>query len=233
MAASRTSARRPAAETVARSVLLDLDGTLVDPKAGILGGYRHTLTTLGRDVPEDDQLTWVIGPALRLSFARLLGPDADIEAAVALYRGYYSSRGLYEASVYPGIIEALAHLRSAGWRLMICTAKVEAYARRMAGHFGLAALVDGIYGADPAGTLDDKAVLMRHLLHSEGLDPADAVMVGDRKFDCLAASANGVASVGVLWGYGSLEELTEAGAHRICATPETLPAVIHQARAER
>jgi phosphoglycolate phosphatase len=202
------------------TLLLDLDGTLVDPGPGIIGSYRHALTTLGVDAAGDD-LRWVIGPPLRETFAHLLGLER-VEEAVRLYRERYAAEGLYEAAVYPGIMEVLNKHLARGTRLLLCTAKPAVFARRVVDHFGLGPYLSAVYGPDLDGRFDDKGDLIDHLLGVEKLDPAEACMVGDRKHDVLAAARHGVPTVGVLWGYGGRDELEAAGAGLIVARPEEL-----------
>lgn len=206
-----------------QTLLLDLDGTLVDPGPGIIGSYRHALESLGLDAGEDD-LRWVIGPPLRETFARLLKPGSDVEEAVRLYRERYKAWGLYEAEVYPRITEVLEKHRARGARLVLCTAKPAVFAQRVVEHFGLKPYLDAVYGPDLDGRFDDKGDLIDHLLGAEGLDPAEVCMVGDRKHDVLAAARHGIPTVGVLWGYGDREELEAAGAGLIISQPaELLP----------
>jgi phosphoglycolate phosphatase len=210
-----------------RTLLLDLDGTLVDPRPGIVKGVAHALTSLGRPAPDPDGLDWVIGPSLRSTFKILLGDgSAEIEAAVDLYRAYYSDQGLTDAAVYPGIAEALTVLADGGARLLICTAKVRDFAVRVVEAFGLSGHFAGVYGAERGGRFDDKADLIAHILDAEGIAPADACMIGDRHHDITAARRNGVRSLGVLWGYGGETELREAGADGLCAAPGALPSAI-------
>ncbi|MDO9246609.1 MAG: HAD hydrolase-like protein, partial [Phenylobacterium sp.] len=122
---------------MAPTLLLDLDGTLTDPAPGILAGVRVALTAMGREIPPDDDLLSMIGPPIRVSFRRLLGDDGDMEEGVRLYRVYVAQRGLKEAAVYPGILEALAELREAyAGRVFICTAKSQPFAQAVADHFG-------------------------------------------------------------------------------------------------
>lgn len=208
------------------NLLLDLDGTLIDPALGILNAYAKALAAMGHPMPPREALAWVIGPSLRVSLPKLLGPDADIEAAVGHYRAYYGETGLFEAHPYPGILDALSRLKAAGHRLIVCTAKAEVFATRIIDRFGFAPLVSRTYGPDLAGKLDDKADLIRHIFACESLDPAETVMIGDRMFDCRAARANGLRSIGVLWGYGSREELLEAGADRLVARPDEIAGAV-------
>lgn len=210
---------------MAPTLLLDLDGTLTDPAPGILAGARAALTSLGREIPPDHDLLSMIGPPIRVSFRQMLGPDGDVEEAVRLYRAYVAERGLKEASVYPGIFEALAELREAyAGRLFICTAKSQPFAQATADHFGFSPYLAGVYGAHLDGQFEDKADLIAHMIPAVGIDPSTAIMVGDRSYDMLAARKNGLNALGVLWGYGSKAELSEAGAHALCAAPVDLAA---------
>jgi phosphoglycolate phosphatase len=214
------------------NVLFDLDGTLTDPRAGIIGCIRHAMEGLGRTAPSDAVLVRFIGPPLLETFATLLGgDDADLVAqAVQLYRERFSERGLYENTLYAGIIPALAELRDRAFSLYIATSKPHVYARRIADHFRLTPYFRGIYGSELDGTRSAKAELVRHVLTVEGLDPADTSMVGDREHDMHAARANGIRAIGVLWGYGTREALKEAGASAICASPMKLPSLFDDRR---
>lgn len=211
-----------------KTLLLDLDGTLVDPAEGIVGCSRYALERMGVPVDPDEDLTWMIGPSNRLSFARLLAEragrtdPADTEAAVAHYRERYAAWGLTAARPYAGMHEVLATRRAAGDRLILCTAKAQPFAEKVVAHFGFAPLLDAVYGPDLAGHREDKAELMAHLLATEGLAPDEATMVGDREHDILAARHNGMASIGVLWGYGGRAELEAAGADLIIDRPQEL-----------
>lgn len=211
-------------------VLLDLDGTLIDPKPGILGSVKHALRMMGAVPPPVDDLHWAIGPPLRSTFARLLGPE-HAEAAVAHYRQEYRSGAMYACEVYPGIAQALAKLSASGHRLFIVTAKPHVFARPIAERMGFTAHVRAVYGPELDGTRDDKAELLAHALDCEGIRPDEAVMVGDRQFDMLAAAANGVASIGVTWGYGSADELRTSGAVHLCPDPVQLPALVQEVAA--
>lgn len=204
------------------TLLLDLDGTLVDPAEGIIGGYRHALSSLGVPAAEDDDLRWVIGPSMRESFGQLLAGRGDIDSAVQLYRDHYRETGLYQAKRYSGVRKALAAHRERGARLILCTAKPHIFARRVTDHFELSSLLDAVYGPELDGRHDDKGDLIDHLLREERLDPSEVCMVGDRKHDVLAASRHGIPTVGVLWGYGSREELETAGAALLVETPAGL-----------
>ena len=206
------------------TILLDLDGTLVDPAVGIYASYRHALSRIGLDLDPADDLRWLIGPPLRESMGRLgLSPE-KAEAAVVHYRARYGETGFAEATVYDGIPAALDDLRATGARLILCTSKARVFAERVVARFGLAARLDGVHGAELDGRFDDKGDLIAHILDVERLDPDSVCMVGDRKHDILAAARNGVRAIGVLWGYGDEAELRGAGATLIIARPDQLPA---------
>ena len=204
-----------------KTVFFDLDGTLTDSRPGILAGMASALTALGlptrpEAVPED-----VIGPPLYDSFCGIYGfDDARAREGVRLYREYYSAQGLLENEVYPGVVPMLRRLSAAGLRLALATGKPHPYARRILSHFGLDAYIAPIFGAEFDGTRGDKAELLAYALGELSLDVRSAVMVGDRRYDIEGALATGIAPLGVLWGYGSREELLRAGATDLTATPE-------------
>ena len=215
------------------TVLVDLDGTILDSRPGIVASYRHALTQLGIEPPAAEDLTWLVGPPARRSLPKLIGPEGDVEEAVRLYRSHYEANEIFNAEVYPGLREALAETRTLPARLFVCTAKPVAFARRIIAHFGLGELFEGIYGADFEGRFDDKGLLIGQIIEAEGIDPARTIMVGDRANDVLAALRNNMPSVGVLWGYGDEAELNGAGATALCTTPGDLPALARRLLAAR
>jgi phosphoglycolate phosphatase len=212
----------------ARFLLFDLDGTLTDNYEGISRCVIHALAAMGCARPDDLALRGCVGPPLRRSFARLLATDdrERIESAITLYRERYATDGWRENIVYPGIADALSALTAGGNRLFVCTSKPQPYAERIVAHFGLASHILGVYGPGLDGRLDDKRDLMATLLASEKIPLDRCAMIGDRSQDMIAARANNVAALGVLWGYGSREELLGAGAQALVTRPEELPAAL-------
>lgn len=210
------------------TVLLDLDGTLTDPREGILGSIRYAIEGMGVACPADAQLEQYIGPPLQESLAELLGPARRSEAPQALlrYRERFGTVGLFENQVYPGIPEVLAALAASGQRLFLCTSKPAVFAERIVRHFGLDRHLQGVFGSELDGTRTDKRELLRHLLAVTGLSASEVVMVGDRKHDVAAARANGAASIGVTWGFGSPAELREAGADALVDRPAEVPTAV-------
>jgi len=208
------------------NVLFDLDGTLTDPREGIVACLKHALRGVGQSSPPDAELLRYIGPPLRETFASLLGsagPGA-VEEAVALYRERFAATGIFENVVYPTVPAALAELQALGMTLYVATAKLQLFAERIVDYFGLAGFFHRVYGSELDGTRAIKSELIAYVLRTESLSPDSTVMVGDRAHDVRGAVANGVLPIGVLWGYGSREELTTAGATVLCAQPALLAA---------
>ena len=203
-------------------ILVDLDGTLLDPKPGILGSIQYALRCLGAPVPPIDDLAWAIGPPLRTTFPRLLGGPNRAEEAVALYRENYRNGAMYDAVVYPGIPQALETLAAAGCRLIVATAKPHFYARPILDHFDLSHHFAAIHGPELDGTNDNKADLIAHIVERHRLDTTATIMMGDREHDVIAAAANSMRTVAVTWGYGSTDELSAAGAAALCPSPQHL-----------
>jgi phosphoglycolate phosphatase len=210
------------------AVLLDLDGTLSDSRPGIAACFRFTLGEMGHDPAVAGDLTWAVGPPIRVSIQRLLAQygDTRVAQAVAIYRARYSTVGLYECSVFPGIVGMLDRLRDAGLTMCIATSKRRDFAERVMEHLGLRGYVKAVYGAEPGGGLDDKRDLLAHILIAEEFAAAETVMVGDRLHDMHAAQANAVRSIGVLWGYGGREELQAAGADALAEQPDDVVRLI-------
>jgi len=204
-----------------RSVLFDLDGTLTDPKEGITRSIQFALEKLGADIPPVDELTWCIGPPLLENFQRLLDHERA-PAAVGHYRERFASVGLFENEPYAGIRDVLSHLQSRDLRLFVASSKPDVYVRQILEHFELSPFFEEIFGSELDGTRTNKSDLLRHVISETGIDPAEATMVGDRKHDMIGAADNSIATIGVLYGYGSREELTEAGANRLVRTPQEL-----------
>ena len=219
------NAQRPAV-----AILFDLDGTLTDPLEGITRSIQHALERLGARNRTRAELAAYIGPPLRGTFAFLLETQDPlaIERAMSLYRERFSAIGLFENEVYADVPDILARLQSMRYALYIATAKPGIYAEKILEHFSLARYFTAIYGSELDGRYDDKAELIAHILRQERLAPDTTVMVGDRSHDIVAARQNGLRSIGVTYGYGTYEELVEAGADRICRTPADILAYFCQ-----
>jgi phosphoglycolate phosphatase len=177
---------------------------------------------LGLPAPDADDLHWVIGPPLRQSFVALTGSEALADEAVRHYRERYGVTGLFENAVIPGIPDLIGTLAAEGIPLYVATSKPWPFARRILEHFGLDGAFRAIHGSEFDGTRADKRDLLRHVVAVEGLDPAGAVMIGDREHDVIGADVSGIATIGVRWGYGSDQELLDAGAAALVDHPDEI-----------
>ena len=207
-------------------ILFDLDGTLTDPGEGITNSVAHALKKWGIEVADRSTLYRFIGPPLKDSFMDFCGfdDDAEGERAVAAYREYYHDIGIYENLVYDGIEDLLKALKEKGKTVVLATSKPEPYAIRILVHFGLDTYFDVIAGATMDSTRVKKADVIAYAIDriedklGHPLDRTTAVMVGDRRQDIEGATANGLDSIGVLFGYGDEEEHEAAGATYIAPT---------------
>lgn len=201
-------------------LLFDLDGTLTDSRVGIVRCFQFALEKAGERVPQADELGFVLGPPLAASFRRLGIAEERVETLILYYRERYVPVGIWENTVYSGIPEMLERLKAAGYRLFVATSKAQVFARQITAHFQLDRHFEKVYGSELDGTRANKGELIAHILASENI--VSAVMVGDREHDIHGAKTNGLSTVGVLWGYGSRQELIASGADRLADTPDHL-----------
>ena len=204
-------------------IFFDLDGTLTDSGEGIMNSVRYALEKFGIEEADSEKLRLFIGPPLIDSFMKYYALDhKQAIKAVEYYREYFAPKGIYENHPYDGIPQMMATLKAEGKRLYLATSKPEPYATEIVRHFGLAEYLDGLYGSTMTEERTKKEDVIAYALEQTGLAKSDVVMVGDRNHDILGAKANGVFSVGVLFGYGSREELSSAGADVIVETVNDL-----------
>lgn len=214
------------------AVFFDLDGTLVDPAGGITGGIAHALAAHSIPVPEETALAALVGPPLALGLSTLAAvPDRLLPAVIESYRAWYHERGMALSVVYPGIPEVLGALARRGVRLAVTTAKPEPLARRLLNLHGLDTHFEAIVGAPsdelgPHSASGSKEDTVRAACSLLGVDAAHAAVVGDRKFDMLAAVATGARAVGAGWGFAVGDELHAAGAQVIVDSPWHLAATL-------
>lgn len=205
-------------------ILFDLDGTLTDPMVGITKSVQYALRYYGIEETDLKKLCPFIGPPLKDSFMEYYGFSEEKAAeAIGVYREYFSETGLYENMEYSGIRDMLAGLKAAGKNLYVATSKPELFAKQILEYFRLTEYFDFIGGADMGETRVKKGDVIRYVLEENQITDLDqAVMVGDRKHDIIGAEENGLESIGVLYGYGSREELETAGTDWIVDTVEAL-----------
>ena len=202
------------------TIFFDMDGTLIQSEFGIFEAVLYALDQFNYKLEDRSILRKFIGPPLYTSFTEFLGFEPEpAEQAVALYRDFYSREGIYKAPLYDGVREMLQTLQKAGKRLACVTSKPDMFARRVLEFHGIEPYFEILAAPTPQDHNADKAPLLRKAMAELSIDPAEVVMVGDRLYDINGANDAGVRSIGVLYGYGSAEELTEAGATELAATP--------------
>lgn len=201
------------------TVVFDLDGTLTDSLPGIVASFRHTLAGLGIEADERSIEPW-IGPPLREGFEALGVPRDRIEVAVDGYRTHFSAVGIYDNRLFDGVPSMLSELRSAGLTLALATSKLQVFADRILDHFDISDNFSVIAGASEIDGRIEKEDIVAFALESLGRpDPSAVVLVGDREHDIRAARHHGLRAVGAAWGYGSREELREAGSEILIEEP--------------
>ena len=196
-----------------KNILIDLDGTLTDPKVGITTSARYGLEKIGHPISDEINIDWIIGPPLKASLAKILNVEADhvlAEQALMGYRERFAVKGLYENHVFEGVAETLAELKRRGYRLFVATAKPTVYAKQILEHFDLAQYFTDIYGSELNGERTNKAELIQYILEQQKLPADQCLMVGDREHDIFGARQNGIDTIAVNYGYGSQEELALA-----------------------
>ena len=196
-----------------KNILIDLDGTLTDPKVGITTSARYGLAKIGHPIADSENIDWIIGPPLKASLAKILNVASDddlAEQALLAYRERFAVTGLFENEVFDGVAETLSQLKQRGFKLFIATAKPTIYAKQILEHFKLAQYFDVIYGSELTGERTNKGDLIGYILEQEQLDPTECLMVGDREHDIFGARRFGIETIAVEYGYGSPEELDAA-----------------------
>ncbi len=211
------------------NILFDLDGTLSDPLVGIANGLNHALVRMGLPQKRKEELGVFIGPSLSNAASVLFNTEDEkiISTAISYYRDYYTKTGYRENTLYEGIDELLNHLKSTGHPLFVATSKRTDIAHSVLEHFELSGYFTEIRGCDLNLS---KVELVRDLMDDFSLSRSETVMVGDRSYDINAGKENGISSVGVLWGYGTLEELEKSGASHVVKSIEELVEYLDKTR---
>jgi phosphoglycolate phosphatase len=205
-------------------LLFDLDGTLTDPGIGITNSVMYALRKFGIHVDKRESLYRFIGPPLKDSFGKYYGfSDANCDLAIQYYREYFRKQGMFENAVYEGIPSLLKQLKDKGKILIVATSKPEVFSIEILRHFGLFDFFDFVAGASFDESRSKKADVIRYALESCQIhEKSTAIMIGDREHDIIGAIENGLNSLGVLYGYGSFEELKKAGASYLVDQPNDI-----------
>lgn len=204
-------------------ILYDLDGTLTDPRVGITKSIEYALAHFGIDVENLNELTKFIGPPLRDTFREYYSfSDSDVKVAVDKFQEYFAEQGLYENIIYDGIAEMLRAQYEDGRKIVLATSKPQVFAHKVLEQFEIDKYFELIVGSELSGERSDKAEVIKYAVDTLAINPSDAIMIGDRKYDVIGSRAHGIDSIGVLYGYSSKGELREAGANYIVETVEEL-----------
>ncbi len=205
-------------------ILFDLDGTLTDLGRGITNSVAYALNKFGITVADKSELYKFIGPPLTDSFEKYYGfSEEDALIAVEYYREYFKPKGIYENEIYSGVPELLKSLKESGKTVILATSKPEIFAIEILKYFGIDAYFDFVAGATLDKTRNKKGDVIAYALESVNVtDKSQCLMIGDRDQDINGAIANGIDSLGVLYGYGDFEELSNAGANYIAKTVDEI-----------
>lgn len=205
-----------------KHILFDLDGTLTDPMMGITKSVRYALNYYGIEVKDLNDLLPFIGPPLRDSFKEYYGFDeAKANEAVEKYREYYKTDGIFDNKLYQGMVECLQTLKDGGKKLYVATSKPEFFAKQIIEHFSLSKYFEYVGGSE-FNSREKKAEVIEYVLKTNQIDNDDVIMVGDRKHDIIGAHENKIPCVGVLYGYGTEDELKQYQADYLVSTVEEL-----------
>lgn len=205
-------------------ILFDLDGTLTDSSQGIINSIIYALEKYDINDYDMPLLRKFLGPPLHESFEKFMGFDNEKSLqAVKLYREYFSSKGLLENEVYGGVNNLLQNLKENGKTLIVATSKPQQFTDKIMEHFDLAKYFDFIAGSNMDTTRSKKAEVIEYALSECNIkDKSKVVMIGDRAEDMVGAQSVGIDSIGVEYGYGTFDELKNAGATYIVETVDEL-----------
>lgn len=209
------------------TILFDLDGTLTDPKLGVTKALQYALHKLDIEIDTLDTLEKCIGPPLQQSFIDFFSCTKEQSLkAIQYYREYFSTKGIFENKVYEGIPELLKELVNTNITLAVATSKPTVFAEKIMDHFDLSQYFTTITGSTLDNTRTDKKEIIAYAMSKLHCDTQTTIMIGDRTYDLIGARKNNIDSVGVLYGYGSLEEITAAGPNFIAENVSDLSTLL-------
>lgn len=195
------------------TVLFDLDGTITKSEQGIFNSIKYMANKLGLPVPDQKTLYSFIGPPLQKSFRLFYGVgEKESQKMATIYREYYLQKGIFECELYPEVKELLIYLKQKGVKIYLATCKPQQMAESILKYFNIDGYFSGVFGAFLTEHGSDKTSIISRALAEAGCQKSTAVMVGDTFGDTFGATQNGIESLGVLYGYGSREELLKGGA---------------------
>lgn len=209
-------------------ILFDLDGTITDSQLGIKNSVAYALNHFGIKVDNMDSLNKYIGPPLRQSFMEFAGlSEENSHIGMTKYREYYGPKGIFENELYFGIVDLFEKLKKDNKKIVLATSKPWIYAEIILEHFNIKKYFDFVAGSELNGVRTKKDDVIKYAIDKYNINTNNAVMIGDRKHDILGAKANGIKTIGVLYGFGSKDELESAGADYIAKNTEDIYNIIN------
>ncbi len=200
-----------------KAVLFDWDGTIADTSLGIFNSIHYAVREHGIPDKSNEELGYFIGPPLYDGFETVFGVSPELANELTdTYRVYYKDKGIFECEVYDGVDDLVRELHATGYKTAVVSSKPMDFLTRLVEHFGLSNDFDVVVGPEMKNHVSDKKVLVERALAALEVEPSEAAMIGDRHFDMEGASQAGVFPVGILYGFGSEEELRNSGAGAIC-----------------
>ena len=198
-------------------IFFDLDGTLVDSSKGIKNAFRYAFEKLNLKSPEDPILNTFIGPPLETSFSSILVDDKKVDKAISEFRYYYREKGVFEVKLYSQITDMLNMMRDKGYQLYITTSKNETMTYKMLEYLNIKTYFNSIFGALPDSY--HKADVLKRAIKESKAKLNEAIIIGDTSFDMIGGKQVGIATLGVVWGFGKNEDLLKNGADKLAIKP--------------
>jgi phosphoglycolate phosphatase len=196
-----------------KTILFDLDGTLVDSGPGITKCAQYALDHFGIHEPETEKLAFFVGPPLMNTFMEHYGfSEEQAKQAVAKYRERYHKTGIFECELYPDVEEVLATFKEKGYRTALASSKPESSCKKILEHFSILSYFDEVTGAEMNGPRNEKVDVLIEALRRMEKKPEECVLIGDTRFDAIGAAKLNMECIGVSYGYGTAEELLAEGA---------------------
>ncbi len=214
-------------EFMFEAVIFDLDGTLTNPISAFKQCLNYILNKMGKENVSDENLIKWVGPPIRESFKNFLNfSNEEVEIAMAYYKEYYGQNGLSGNTIYKGIDKMLKAIFDSGIKIALATSKMQEFANEILKMHHIDKYFSVIKGASSDGKIIEKSAILQLAIKELACDKSKTIMVGDRMHDIIGAEQNGLDCIGVLWGYGSENELKSFGAKKLCKTPKELAEII-------
>ena len=215
-----------------KAILFDLDGTIINSEEGITKCVQYALKSFGIEEPDLKKLLCFIGPPLDPVFREKYGFDEkQAWEAVVKYRERFDVKGIFECELYDGVADAIKKLKEEGYVIALASSKPEGACKRIIEHFSLTPYFDMIVGSTLDGSISTKQEVLeelgRRMKHMD-IAKEEMCLIGDTHYDVNGANQFGTRCIGVTYGFGTREQLENAGAYRVCDTINEVLDVIHQ-----